>query len=95
MKKSDPDPLVHKAKILSGGIVIDEKKTNPCDITVLENSVLKFLMKEGRNRQIRKMCEAMELEVLDLLRVRIGKLKLGEMKPGKFRILSETEIESL
>lgn len=90
------------AKKLSEGVQIEEKMTKPCQVEVVEKgsnnqgeAVLRFLLKEGRNRQIRRMCEAVGLKVVDLLRIRIGKIVLGEMKMGKWRRLSEVEIGSL
>ncbi|MNL88128.1 Ribosomal small subunit pseudouridine synthase A [compost metagenome] len=52
---------------------------------------LKFILTEGRNRQIRRMCELVELTVVDLLRVRIGDLWLGDLPEGRWRPLSPVE----
>ena len=93
--KFDGKSLNEKVRALEEGVLIDEKKTSPCKIRILEENVLQFMLTEGRNRQIRKMCEAVNLQVLELLRVRIGKLNLGEMKSGKWRVLSGPEIDSL
>lgn len=84
---------------LSEGVMIDGKMTQPCRVTVLsresERSVLQFIITEGRNRQIRKMCEAVGLEVKRLKRTSIGTLKLGMLKPGGWRDLKPDEIRSL
>ena len=84
---------------MRNGIEIDGKKTAPCEITVLtteENRVvLEFILKEGRNRQIRKMCESQGLEVARLKRTAIGPIKLGMLPQGKYRELSEQEIKKL
>ena len=84
---------------LRNGIVIDGRKTAPCEVTVLteeENRVvLEFILKEGRNREIRKMCESQGLEVARLKRTAIGSLKLGMLPQGKYRELSEQEIKKL
>lgn len=84
---------------MRNGIEIDGKKTAPCEITVLtteENRVvLEFILKEGRNRQIRKMCESQGLEVARLKRTAIGPIKLGMLPQGKYRELSEQEIKRL
>lgn len=95
VSKEKVESIEVKAQKLSRGIKIDGRETQSCKVNVVQDDVLQFILKEGRNRQIRKMCEAVGLDVVDLLRVRVGKIKLGEMKPGKFRILSETEIGSL
>lgn len=85
-----------KLKKLSSGILMDSgKKTRPCIVDEVKDGVLVFVLTEGRNRQIRKMCEAVELSVVDLMRIRVGSLKLGEMKVGKWRVLSEVEVQSL
>lgn len=84
---------------LRSGIVLDGRKTAPCEVTVLteeENrTVLEFIIHEGRNRQIRRMCEAEELEVARLKRTAIGSLKLGMLGVGKWRELSDSEVTKL
>ena len=84
---------------LRSGVVIDGRKTAPCDVTVIteeENrTVLEFVIKEGRNRQIRKMCEACSLEVARLRRISEGSLKLGMLQTGKYRELTEAEVAKL
>ncbi len=77
------------------GIEIDGVKTKPCNIRVVTNepnrSVMEIVLNEGRNRQIRKMCEAVGLEVLRLKRNSIGPIKLGMLQPGQYRELSKDE----
>ena len=84
---------------LRNGIEIDGRKTAPCEVTVLteeENRVvLEFILHEGRNRQIRKMCESQGLEVARLKRISIGPIKLGMLKQGDYRELSETDVKKL
>lgn len=81
------------------GIVLDGKKTLPCDIFVAERkpdrTVLIFIISEGRNRQIRRMCEAVNLTVLRLKRVEIAGVKLGMLPQGKWRPLNEREMKHL
>ncbi len=77
------------------GILIDKFKTKKCKVEYVEPKIFKIIMKEGRNRQIRKMSLSEGYKVKDLLRIRIGNSKLGELKRGNFRILSEKEIKSL
>lgn len=60
-----------------------------------DHSVLKMTLFEGRNRQIRKMCESVELDVLRLKRIAIGNITLGELAPGKWRYLSTAQVEYL
>ena len=84
---------------LRTGIEIDGRKTAPAEVTILaqeENRVvLEFILREGRNREIRKMCESQGLEVARLKRTSIGSLKLGMLAQGKYRELSEQEIKKL
>ena len=84
---------------LRNGIVIDGRKTAPADVTVLteeENRVvLEFVLHEGRNREIRKMCESQGLEVARLKRTAVGSLKLGVLAQGKYRELTEQEVKKL
>lgn len=84
---------------LRNGIEIDGRKTAPCEVTVLteeENRVvLEFILHEGRNRQIRKMCESQGLEVARLKRISIGPIKLGMLKQGDYKELSEQNVKKL
>lgn len=84
---------------LCTGIEIDGRKTLPCDVFIGEKktdrTVLIFIIHEGRNRQIRKMCEAVDLEVLRLKRTEIAGVKLGMLPQGKWRDLNERELRRL
>ncbi len=84
---------------LSEGVVIDGRKTLPATVVVKVKEpgrvVLLMTIKEGRNRQIRKMCEAVGLEVARLRRISIGPLKLGMLKPGTYRELTAEELRAL
>lgn len=84
---------------LRNGIEIDGRKTAPCDVSVITEEegrvVLEFILREGRNRQIRKMCDAVGLEVARLKRVAIGPVKLGMLQTGKSRQLTDNEIKKL
>ncbi|MBR3145027.1 MAG: rRNA pseudouridine synthase [Clostridia bacterium] len=84
---------------LSSGVVIDGRKTKPCDVYIMEKktdrTVLGFIIHEGRNRQIRKMCDSVGLKVLRLKRVEIAGVKLGGLKLGDWRLLNERELTRL
>jgi 23S rRNA pseudouridine2604 synthase len=84
-----------KLALLRHGLELDGRKLKPAKVTVVEPQLLRFVLHEGRKRQIRRMCEAVELGVTDLLRVRIGPLKLAELPEGKWRLLSADEREAL
>lgn len=81
------------------GPEIDGKPTMPANVEVIVEekgrAVLEISIKEGRNRQIRKMCEMVGLEVARLKRKSIGNVKLGMLEVGKWRNLSPEEIKSL
>ncbi|MBQ9083348.1 MAG: rRNA pseudouridine synthase [Clostridia bacterium] len=94
-------PSVNEDQIaaLSTGMMIEGYRTAPADVRIVtrepERVVLEIVLYEGRNRQIRKMCEALGLEVARLKRTAIGNVKLGMLKPGDWRMLSEKEVASL
>ncbi len=94
-----PDINEEQVTQLSTGVEIDGKKTLPASVIVKEKQegrvVLLITIKEGRNRQIRKMCEAVGLEVARLRRISIGPLKLGMLKPGTWRDLTAEELRAL
>ncbi len=84
---------------LSTGIVIDDRMTAPAQVRVISKEenrvVLEIILYEGRNRQIRKMCEELGLEVARLKRTAVGSVKLGMLQQGKWRNLSEEEVRKL
>lgn len=94
-----PDINDDQLVALSEGVEIDGRKTLPASVVVKEKQqgrvVILITIKEGRNRQIRKMCEAVGLEVARLRRISIGPLKLGMLKPGTFRELTGEELRAL
>lgn len=84
---------------LASGVEIDGRMTQECSVIVLDKQpgkvVLQMTIHEGRNRQIRKMCEAVGLEVARLKRTSIGPLKLGMLKPGEYRELKPDELRAI
>jgi 23S rRNA pseudouridine2605 synthase len=90
---------------LREGVMLDGKKTLPAEVFVVtkesgENgvaprTVIEITIYEGRNRQIRRMCEAVGLEVIRLKRVAFGGIKLGMLPPGKWRHLEPKEVRTL
>lgn len=84
-----------KLTLLRHGLSLDGRQLKPAKVTLVEPQRLRFVLTEGRNRQIRRMCEAVELEVTDLLRLRIGPLKLGDLPEGKWRPLRTDERDAL
>lgn len=84
---------------LSTGIEIDGRMTAPADVRVIQREegrvVIEIVLYEGRNRQIRKMCEEIGLEVARLKRTAVGSIKLGMLPQGKWRELTEDEVHKL
>lgn len=94
-----PDITDEQLVALSDGVVIDGRKTLPANVVVKDKEpgrvVLLITIREGRNRQIRKMCEAVGLEVARLRRISIGPIKLGMLKPGTYRELTAEELRAI
>lgn len=85
---------------LSSGVVLDDgTKTMPCAINVVTDepgrTVMEMTLKEGKNREIRRMCESVGLEVVRLKRNAEGVVKLGMLKPGTYRELTKAEVNGL
>lgn len=80
---------------LCHGLELDGRKLRPAKVTKNGPKSLRFILKEGRKRQIRRMCELVGLDVVDLLRIRVGTLKLGALPEGQWRPLTRSERDSL
>ncbi len=78
-------------KLLNHGLSLDGKKLLPAKVRWQNDDQLRFVLREGKKRQIRRMCEAVGLKVLGLKRVRIGKVTLGDLPPGQWRYLGADE----
>lgn len=79
-------------KLLNHGLFMDGKPLRPARVEWLNEDQLRFVLKEGRKRQIRRMCELVGLKVLGLKRVRIGRVRLGDLPVGKWRYLKPDEV---
>ncbi len=81
------------------GVELDDGPSGPADVRILRqeggSTWLEIVMGEGRKRQIRRTAAALHLHVVRLIRIRIGALDLGDMKPGEWRYLSEDEVAQL
>lgn len=81
------------------GMMLDGRKTAPAEVRVITRQegrvVLEILLREGRNRQIRRMCEMLGLEVARLRRTAIGGVKMGMLKKGDWRDLTQDEVKKL
>lgn len=94
-----PNITDEQAVKLSEGVFIEGRKTAPAEVRVLSNEggrvVMEIVIREGRNRQVRKMCEAVGLEVARLKRTAFGPIRLGMLKPGTCRPLSAEELRAI
>lgn len=80
-----------KLELLRHGLALDGRQLKPAKIEPVAPQVLRFVLNEGRKRQIRRMCELVGLHVTDLQRLRIGPLMLGGLPEGKWRALTASE----
>jgi 23S rRNA pseudouridine2604 synthase len=80
-----------KLALLRHGLSLDGRTLKPAKVEQIEPQRLRFTLIEGRNRQIRRMCELVDLDVTDLYRIRIGPLKIGDLPEGRWRALTEAE----
>jgi len=77
--------------LLNHGLSLDGRQLKPAKVSWQNEDQLRFVLQEGRKRQIRRMCELVGLRVTGLKRVRIGRVKLGGLPPGQWRYLREDE----
>jgi len=81
--------------LLRHGLELDERQLKPAKVTLLEPQQMRIVLTEGRNRQIRRMCELVGLAVTDLFRVRVGALKIAGLPEGRWRVLTAEERRAL
>lgn len=79
-------------KKLQSGIVLDKIKTKPAKVKKISKTSFTIVLHEGRKHQIRRMCDACHLTIESLIRIRIGHLKIGSMKPGFVKRISPKDI---
>lgn len=84
-----------KIALLRHGLELDERKLRPAKVERMGGQVLRFILKEGRKRQIRRMCDLVGLRVTDLERIRVGPVELAGLAEGKWRPLSAKERAAL
>lgn len=77
--------------LLNFGLNLDGEALRPAQVSWLNEDQLRFVLREGKKRQIRRMCEMVGLKVLGLKRVRIGRVALGDLPVGKWRYLRDDE----
>lgn len=81
----------NRLQLLRHGLELDGKPLKPAKIEWINEDQLRFVLTEGKKRQIRRMCEMVGLRITGLKRVRIGKIKLGHLPEGKWRFLEAGE----
>lgn len=84
-----------KLALLRSGLELDGNRLLPAEVEWINQDQLRFVLREGKKRQIRRMCEAVGLKVVGLKRVRIGNLRLGNLPEGKWRFLTPGEEEEI
>ena len=89
------EPDAHDLSRLRNGMVVDGRRTQPTDVKVLGPGHLVITVREGRNRQVRKMCDGIGHPVDALKRVAIGPLRDTRLKSGQWRELTDREVEAL
>jgi 23S rRNA pseudouridine2604 synthase len=77
--------------LLNHGLALDGRQLRPARVEWANEDQLRFILKEGRKRQIRRMCELVGLRVTGLKRVRIGRVRLGRLPLGQWRYLRADE----
>jgi 23S rRNA pseudouridine2605 synthase len=91
-----PAPVSERAlRTLREGVDLDDGRTAPAKVRQLKPGVLELTIHEGRNHQIKRMCEAVGHRVRMLQRVRFGPLRLDDLPEGAHRRLKRAEVESL
>ena len=87
------EPLSEKdIKAFEEGMMIDDQEVQPVKVSNIKGSQANIVLKEGLNRQIRRMAGARGLRVKDLKRVRVGKLKLGDLKTGEYKNIKPRDV---
>jgi 23S rRNA pseudouridine2604 synthase len=84
-------------KEISEGIELQGVRTKPCKVSLEPNAkrIFRIILTQGMNRQIRRMCNAYDYQVIKLQRVRVMNITLGKLKPGEWRDLTEEELKNL
>jgi 23S rRNA pseudouridine2605 synthase len=91
----DPHITNHQIHQLRTGVELDDGVTAPAKVVGVQPGVLRITVHEGRNRQVRRMCEAVGHPVVRLVRTRIGPIADRRLKPGEWRPLSQAEVQQL
>jgi len=77
------------------GMILNEEKLLPAKVKLLSEKKIEMTISEGKNRQIRRMCESLGYKVVSLIRTKIGSLDFDNLKPGEWKYLKKSEVENL
>jgi pseudouridine synthase len=88
-------PDAHDLDRIGRGVTIEGRRTEPAEVSALGPGQLRITVREGRNRQVRRMCDAIGHPVTELKRVAIGPIRDTRLKPGQWRELSADEVSRL
>ena len=80
---------------MSSGVPILDTVTRPCRVEKIGKYTFSIILTQGLNRQIRRMCEALGYQVRDLVRMRVMNIRLGSLKEGQYRKVTDEELEEL
>ena len=83
------------SKEMTKGMMLRGERLQPAAVRQVKRTILELTIYEGKNRQVRRMCEALGYKVISLERVSIGRMNLGNLRPAQWRYLSQHEIEKL
>src|SRR5262249_1329063 len=89
------EPDRHDVERLAKGVTIDDRRSEPAEVNLVGSGHLVVTIREGRNRQVRKMCDAIGHPVTRLRRIAIGPIRDTKLKPGEWRDLTEDEVRRL
>ena len=86
-------------KLLENGTVLEGELVKPKEVKIITNNpnstIIEITLTEGKNRQIKRMLQALNIKLISLKRIAIGELRLDNLKPGEYRLLKEEEIQKL
>lgn len=80
---------------LKNGVDIGDYITKPAKVRIISKDKIEIIISEGKNRQVRRMCDAVKINLLNLKRIKIGNIELGKLQTGKYRYLTNKEKQSM
>ena len=76
-------------------VLDDGYRTKECKVNKMSTNTFSIILTEGKNRQIRRMCEAVRINLLELSRIQFGPISIGTIKEGAYRELTDAEVDDL